>query len=142
MQKNKWLPKLFLTVIVTNIALTTSITYAQNIGTEQMQSNTAPQFLYKILSLPDWRNSQNQEFIILSKDDDQFIHFSTEDQLNGIISKYWANAKEYAVLKVDANQLPGRLVYEANPGGTNKYYHLYDGSIPRKSIYEFKVVKK
>lgn len=93
-------------------------------------------YLYKILSLDNWNKSFTLSHIALSSDDDHFIHFSTEEQLNRIIDKYWGNVSEYVILKLDAKKLPGRLVYEANPGGENKYYHLYEGSIPKEAIVE------
>ncbi len=113
----------------------TSITKA-----EIVQQQT-PQYLYKVLSLENWEASQSALSLQLSKDDDAFIHFSRDDQLERITSKYWANASEYIVLKVETAKLAGKLVYEANPGGTSQYYHLYDGSIPLEAIAESKTVK-
>ena len=92
--------------------------------------------LYKILSLKNWQNSQSQEILALSDDDKEFIHFSTHEQLERILQKYWADGGEYIVLKVDSEKLLGRLVFEANPGGVNKYYHLYDGAIPLRAVEE------
>lgn len=119
-------------------------TYANepHLKKEQMEEEHTPQYLYKVLSLEDWKKSQTQDFIKLSKDDEPFIHLAKEDQLDRITEKYWSNVPEYAVLKIEADQLPGRLVYEANPGGTNKYYHLYEGSIPLKAVLEAKIIKK
>ncbi len=96
-------------------------------------------YLYKIISPENWKESQSQNCVKLAKEDDEFIHLATESQLQKIIDKYWGNASAYVILKVAVNRLPGELVYEANPGGTNKYYHLYGGAIPRDSIVEFKI---
>lgn len=98
-----------------------------------------PAYLYKIVSLADWEASQ--ETVNLSPDDDAFIHLSREDQLERITTKYWAHVPQYVVLKVETAKLPGKLVFEANPGGTSKYYHLYNGSIPKDAITDIKVVK-
>ncbi len=92
-----------------------------------------PKYLYKILSLESWGKSQTKSHLLLSKDDETFIHFSTEEQLDRIIKKYWSNGIEYVVLTVEVSLLSGRLVYETNPGRDTKYYHLYDGSIPLES---------
>lgn len=100
-----------------------------------------PHYLYKVLSIENWKKSQAQASVALSKDDEAFIHLSKENQLDKIIAKYWANASEFIVLKIDADRLPGKLIFEANPGGSNKYYHLYEGSIPLNSIVEAKIVK-
>jgi uncharacterized protein (DUF952 family) len=59
--------------------------------------------------------------------------------LDKIIEKYWAGVSEYVVLKIETAKLSGKLVLEANPAGTNKYYHLYNGSIPSNAIVESKI---
>ena len=107
---------------------------------EQIQKESVPQHLYKIISTEDWKKSQSQNNVELSsKDDEVFIHLSKDDQLDRIIGKYWSEKSEYVVLKIDTSQLNGRLVYEGNPGGINKYYHLYNGSIPLKAVVEAKL---
>lgn len=113
----------------------------QNI--EPMKNTSeAPQFLYKVISKENWDDSRNKSELILSAEDGAFIHLSTQDQLERILSKYWANVPEYVVLKLETKTLKGSLVLEANPGGTNRYWHLYDGSIPADSIVESKVVHR
>ena len=99
-----------------------------------------PPFLYKILSLSHWQATQRGNIVCLSADDDAFIHFSKEDQLERILQKYWADAPQVVILKIDTKKLKGDLVLESNPGGTAKYYHLYKGYIPFNSIAESKVV--
>ncbi len=99
-----------------------------------------PKYLYKVLSVENWKASDKT--VKLSSEDDAFIHLSTEDQLDRIVGKYWAQVPEYVILKIDTSKLPGKLLFEANPGGENKYYHLYNGSIPLNSIVESKTVKR
>lgn len=101
-----------------------------------------PQYLYKLLSIENWKKSQNMESVKLPDTDQDFIHFAREDQLDRIVRKYWDKITQYVVLKIDTKKLPGKLVFEANPGGENKYYHLYDGSIPLKAVVESKIIKK
>jgi peptide deformylase len=102
--------------------------------------NHSPQYLYKILSLKNWQATQNVKTVYLPEEDDKFIHFSTEDQLQRIIGKYWNKEPQFVVLKVDAHKLEGRLAFETNPGGTTQYYHLYNGWIPFSSILESRIV--
>lgn len=105
-------------------------------GDQQGDQEVAPKYLFKILSLEDWKESQGKEFVKLSTEDRDFIHLAKEDQLDKIIDKYWSKVPDFIVLKVDAAKLPGKLILEANPGGTNKYYHLYEGSIPSSAVVE------
>lgn len=91
----------------------------QNIGKEQMSINT-PKYLFKILSVEDWQDSQKKDRLKLADSDNRFIHLFTEDQLDRIASTYWSHSPEYMILKIEIAKMPGRLVYEANPGGDNK----------------------
>lgn len=95
-----------------------------------------PEFLYKIITINDWTLSQSQGNVILPPEDDQFIHFSTKEQLSNMINKYWWDQGNFYVLKIRAYQLPGKMVKEANPGGTTEYYHLYGGRIPLTAVVE------
>ncbi len=93
-----------------------------------------PKQLYKILSIENWDKSQKLDTIALAEMDNDFIHFATEQQLAGIIDKFWKNVSKFMVLTIDTQKLSGQLKFETNPGGTTKYYHLYDGKIPRDAI--------
>ena len=107
----------------------------------QAPAATTPKYLYKILSLPNWQASQGAQNLKLSDDDTCFVHFSMQDQLDRILAKYWSK-EDCIVLKIDANKLQGKMVFEVNPGGSTKYYHLYDGSVPLESVAEHKIVSR
>lgn len=99
------------------------------------EDNMAPT-LYKIISIEKWKESEGSDSLVLDEMDKEFIHFSTEEQLHKIIEKFWKN-KDYMLLKIDPRKLPGKLVFEANANGSGqKYYHLYEGSIPKNAIMD------
>jgi len=98
-----------------------------------------PKYLYKILSYRAWKASESTKILQLSVDDTAFIHLAKEDQLERIRLKYWPDAESLVVLKILTEKLQGELVYEANPGGASKYYHLYQGLIPFESVVEAKI---
>src|SRR3989339_826350 len=81
----------------------------------------SPRYLYKILSLRNWQASQNRKTVQLSADDELFVHFSMENQLERIIGKHWANTPQFVILKIDSSKLKGTLTFETNPGGITKY---------------------
>lgn len=101
-----------------------------------------PQYLYKVLSMADWDMSQKGSDVVLSEEDKVFVHLAKEDQLDRIIQKFWKDIPEFMVLKLLTASLKGQLVYEVNPGGENKYYHLYNGSIPMQAVVETKLIKR
>ena len=128
----------FLLITIVSLAALPSETQPKK---EVMQQEVVPPYLYKVISLNSWKQSQSAKSLALSADDQSFIHFSREDQLERITAKYWSTVPEYMVLKINTAKLLGKLVLEANPGGTSKYYHLYDGSIPLEAIVESKTIK-
>ena len=67
--------------------------------------------------------------------DESFIHLATKEQVPHVAEKFWKGL-DHAILKIDSKKLVGRLIFETNPGGTNKYFHLYKGSIPADAIVE------
>lgn len=99
-----------------------------------MDEESTPHYLYKVLSMEDWEESPALQSVKLPDADSEFIHFSRDDQLDRILSKYWAHIPKFVVLKIDTTKLPGKLVLEPNPGGIAKYYHLYNGFIPLDAV--------
>ena len=100
---------------------------------------TTPKYLYKALSYQLWGESLSEKNLVLPEDDSAFVHLSTHEQLERILLKYWAKVPKYVVLKLDPTLLKGELVLETNPGGSTKYYHLYNGSIPLNAVIESKI---
>lgn len=105
-----------------------------------MKPENKPIYLYKILSYRHWQATENRKTVILPAEDDLFIHLSTDEQLDKIISKFWGDASQFVILKLDVSKIKGDLVYETNPGGSTKYYHLYKGFIPFDAIVESKII--
>lgn len=93
--------------------------------------STAPEYLYKIISEEQWE--QSHEKVAPGAIDTDFIHLATEEQLPAIIHKFW-KGQHPIILQVKTDELVGELIYESNPGGTTKYYHLYNGYIPIEAV--------
>jgi uncharacterized protein (DUF952 family) len=99
------------------------------------QENSSPEYLYRIVSTEQWGESLRQNQVVNSSIDKDFIHLATEEQLAHITQKFWNN-RNHIIIKLASKKLAGRLVYEANPGGTTLYYHLYDGNVPLDAVVE------
>lgn len=93
----------------------------------------APDFLFKIVSPQQWDESQGKDSLVLGEIDRTFIHLAKEDQVERVVSRFWMGAPHY-VLKVQTRMLDGQLRYETNPGGSTRFYHLYEGSIPMTAV--------
>ncbi|MCE5318891.1 MAG: DUF952 domain-containing protein [Parachlamydia sp.] len=106
------------------------------------EADSVPKYLYKIVSMDNWCESQARPVLKLSNLDDQFIHLAAEKDIGRILEKYWEGYQEVVILKLVTDKLKGRMEYEANPGGTNKYYHLYNGTIPREAVVESKILHR
>lgn len=103
------------------------------------KESSAPKYLYRIVSPQEWQKSQERKVLETSSLDEDFIHLATKEQLPHIAQKFWNN-KDYVILTLDTKKLIGRLVHEANPGGTTLYYHLYEGNIPLDAIVNASMV--
>lgn len=108
---------------------------------EKINEEEAPAYIYKVLSVQDWNASQGTKSVKLPADDAHFINLATKDQLTRVIIKYWASSPDFVILRLETKKLPGKLVLEVNPGGSTKYYHLYNGSIPLDAVAESHVMQ-
>lgn len=99
-----------------------------------------PNYLFKVISKENWNKSKESGVLVLDAFDEAFIHLAKEDQIEHVLNKFWKDRKDYLVLQIAVSEMKGTLVYEANRGGTNKYYHLYDGTIPISAIAGFKII--
>jgi len=133
--------ELRIVILCVAFLFTSSIAYAN--AESPVNDATQPSFLYKLVSPKDWELSQKAGHVVPSELDieSNFIHLSTEDQLAKTKAKFWEN-KEVIILKIETSKIQGHLVFESNPGGTTKYYHLYDGVIPLDAIREIEFSSK
>lgn len=96
-------------------------------------------YLYLIVSKEVWDKSLKVGELLLPSHHKPFIHLAKEDQISHVTKKFWAGV-DYVILKIETEKMIGRLVYEVNPGGSNKYFHLYDGTIPLDAVTEATLV--
>ena len=94
-----------------------------------------PPYLYIIVSWEVWEESLRVNELTLPHHHEQFIHLAKEDQVPHVAEKFWSGV-DYVILKIESNKMIGHLVYETNPVGSNKYFHLYDGTIPLDAVVE------
>lgn len=105
----------------------------QSKGLEEQAEMAIPTYLYIILQKNAWQKSIQEKVLLLGPENKQFIHLATDEQIPQITEKFFKGI-DYVILKIETKKMVGRLVYETNPGGSNKYFHLYEGVIPLESI--------
>jgi len=125
-------------IAVTLFILSSMSLYGLNANTKTDMN--VPKYLYIIVSPEVWEKSSEVGKLVLPSHHDPFIHLAKEDQVSHVTEKFWSGS-DYYLLKIKTDGLIGRLVYETNPGGSNRYYHLYDGEIPLAAISEVEFVK-
>ena len=83
------------------------------------------EFIYHVISQIDWQEVSESEFYAPeSLIHEGFIHFSFEEQIPGVIERYYKDQTGMLVMKVEINKLKSKLELEKVPD-TGLYPHLY-----------------
>ncbi len=82
-------------------------------------------FIYHIVLPQTWEAvKQNSMYAADSLGTEGFIHCSYDHQLDGVIERYYSDASEILILKLDVRKLSSKLVSEPSTGG-EVYPHIY-----------------
>jgi uncharacterized protein (DUF952 family) len=90
--------------------------------------------IFKIVHSDEWHAAEAAGIYRGSAKDqaDGFLHFSTEEQLIGTLTHYYADADNLVLVAVDADSLGDALKYEPSTAGA-LYPHLY-GDLPLTAV--------
>ena len=96
-------------------------------------------FVYKVCNQDEWLRAKKKGQFNGSKKDleDGYIHFSGEDQVRGILKKFYSNQKNLILLKVDTLKLEHLLWEQASDG--NMFPHLYSSLDISNVVDEFEI---
>jgi uncharacterized protein (DUF952 family) len=92
-------------------------------------------FIYHIILPEVWeqvKDKQTYEHESLATEG--FIHCSYEEQLDDVIGRYYSDADELVILKIDTGKLTSKLVSEPSTGG-EIYPHIY-GTLNLDAVLE------
>jgi uncharacterized protein (DUF952 family) len=82
--------------------------------------------IYHITTKEDWtRAGQNGYYESLALKDEGFIHCSEEQQVAGVIERYFAGKTNLVKLVIDTQKLTSRFVYEWSPSTEDTFPHVY-----------------
>lgn len=83
------------------------------------------EFIYHIIPAHEWEQiSKLEKYAPESLYSEGFIHFSFADQIDGVIKRYYQDAQDLKVIKVDFGKLQLNLKIEP-VGGNESFPHLY-----------------
>lgn len=92
-------------------------------------------FIYHVVLPEIWAEFDGKEWYEAeSLATEGFIHCSYEKQLDGVIERYYKDAKKLLVLKIDTDRLDEELVIEESTS-PEFFPHIY-GRINRSAIIE------
>ncbi|HEX6279735.1 MAG TPA: DUF952 domain-containing protein [Pyrinomonadaceae bacterium] len=82
-------------------------------------------FVYHIVLPEKWASVKDgSSYEAESLATEGFIHCSHDQQLDGVIKRYYSDAPELVILKLDSDKLTSKLVSEPSTGG-EIYPHIY-----------------
>jgi uncharacterized protein (DUF952 family) len=82
-------------------------------------------FIYHIVLPEIWEQVRGERlYRHESLASEGFIHCSYEEQIEGVIERYYADRDELVILTIDTDKLAARLVAEPSTGG-EIYPHIY-----------------
>ncbi|MDA9629551.1 DUF952 domain-containing protein [Candidatus Pelagibacter sp.] len=96
--------------------------------------------IYKIVDKNEWQKIKDTGPYSGSKKDieDGYIHFSSEDQVEGTLKKYYSNQADLILLKVDTLKLDNLIWEQASDG--NMFPHLYSSLDLSNVVEELEII--
>jgi len=94
--------------------------------------------IYHITTENDWNKAKGEGlYIAPSLKDEGLIHCCEEEQILGILAKYYKDQKDVMILTIDTELLRSQLVYEWSPSLEATFPHIY-GPINTDCVLEAK----
>src|SRR5690349_12330363 len=82
--------------------------------------------IYHITTADEWKTGQEKcEYEAVSLKEEGFIHCSQQEQLPGVLVRYFAGQTNLVKLAIDPKKLKSRLIYEWSPTLTDTFPHVY-----------------
>ena len=82
--------------------------------------------IYHITGKNEWQKAVEQGFYeAASLHTEGFIHTSKEEQVKGVLERYYQNQSDLIKLHIDENKLTAPLKYELAPSVNEEFPHIY-----------------
>jgi uncharacterized protein (DUF952 family) len=82
--------------------------------------------IYHVTTEADWKQAQENGFYESpSLKNEGFIHCSQEEQVAGVLERYFADKTNLVKLVIDTDKLTSQFIYEWSPSTTDTFPHVY-----------------
>lgn len=82
--------------------------------------------IYHITTAGEWEAAKQQgSYEAPSLKEEGFIHCSQEEQVDGVLQRYFAGKKDLVLLTISTEKLKSRLIYEWSPSLAQTFPHIY-----------------
>ena len=82
--------------------------------------------IYHVVTNEHWQKALAQGFYEhASLASEGFIHASKEDQVKGVLERYYKNINDLLLLHIDENKLTAPLKYELAPSVNQEFPHIF-----------------
>jgi uncharacterized protein (DUF952 family) len=98
--------------------------------------------VYKILTQPQWEQFKAEGFLRGSPIDlrDGFIHLSRQEQVEGVIARYYVGQRPLYVAEFPLGVFGASLRWEMAASTSEQFPHLYGRPLVFKEMTAFRVV--
>lgn len=82
--------------------------------------------IYHVTTISVWEDAKNKGFFeVPSLKEEGFIHMSKEDQVAGVLERYYKGVSDLILLHVDESRLIAELKYELSPSINQEFPHVF-----------------
>lgn len=92
--------------------------------------------IYHIVSEDYWKGFESKPaYFSETFDAETFIHCSLQEQIAGVLERYYVGVTGLVLLHIDESKLTSTLLYEPAPHNGELFPHIY-GGINREAVVE------
>ena len=82
--------------------------------------------IYHVITGLDWQNALQQGFYEApSLEKEGFMHCSIQEQVKGVLERYYNNQHDLLLLHIDESKLTAELKYELAPSVNEQFPHIF-----------------
>lgn len=90
--------------------------------------------IYHITTKQEWNKALKDGFYTSpSIAEEGFIHCSQENQVDGVLDRYFSGKKDLVKLVIDTDKLQSKIIFEWSPSLQDTFPHIY-GTINTQAV--------